>query len=918
MPDRCRADDDPQKPSVSVVIPVHNPGRWLNHSLLSVKQQVDVNIEVILVDDRTTDGSIELARCIWEDLPWPLRIIKSTRAGVSHARNQGWQMASHELIAFLDADDIMVPGRLQAQAAMLHPDSEIGHCLSGWLRIDDKGFIQKEVRPWIEGAGFSIDQAFRHKSILPSAWMIRRKHLELCGGFDVTLTQAEDVDLLLKLALAGVEGQWLKTCLCGYRVHAGGASRKSRDQSRALTYVVERHLKTLPTLADQQKLVAEVRYGTRAWLGWNSWIAGYGNHAEQLWISSLGLSPMAPGLTWVHLVENVVRSSDRIGADTDLESLFDSTCWQNLEINWWQRRLQSKTWFISQALKRSHGARDISLNWTDLLTGAVETGLQAWAEELRRDIHLSNQSNLLGIDWHPDKISAWCVHPNAMQQLQSRVIKWCSRLLRLEPDVPNHSLLQEIRYDLAIILQMWAVATWQDSRGATMTRLEQSIAIWPTYSALTALARLHRPTSPAGSMGLQHLARSGSRAVSMLGLEEDSLESPIDLSTVESSSWERDTAAVDERCLGPQCHPCIQKMLLSWDTQKDKYDTIHWTSSDAHQSHHKKDRQVHFIENGQAWIRDPQLNPWLSTHAYAIADQNGKILRDLSSGYPVAWGNACQYDHCSYEPTPPAPCHEINDLVIVLVGLSGETYYHWLLEVLPSLSLYESVLGIDFLSTAKIWHNGGSASYVYETLEACCRIRSDQLLDAHVYPRIQASKLVVVTPPRFGSPNQDQQDWLRTRLLSDETTSVTNHDSSQILWLMRGPHGRRPVFGEAETLAMLSDLPINVLHPSKTSVKEQALQVARSKLIISAHGGSLSNLVFANRRSRVLELHNPGYHPPYFHSIISCRDLQWTSQCHESRIPAIYRDLLYESPATEPIIVEPNKASAAVRYLATT
>jgi glycosyltransferase involved in cell wall biosynthesis len=167
-----------------------------------------------------------------------MRLLQAGSRGVSAARNLGWRAARYSLVAFLDADDLALPDRLQHQAAMFMADPDLQHVLCGWQRIDAQGRALAAVRPWEEGAGFSTREALRHKAVLPSAWMLRREALEAVGGFDVTLQQAEDVDLLLRLARSGHSGAWVPEVLCGYRVHEAAASRRARPQARALSLVV--------------------------------------------------------------------------------------------------------------------------------------------------------------------------------------------------------------------------------------------------------------------------------------------------------------------------------------------------------------------------------------------------------------------------------------------------------------------------------------------------------------------------------------------------------------------------------------------------------------------------------------------------------------------------------------------------------
>ena len=899
----------PIRPSVSVVIPCYNAQLWLESALLSIRKQVDVQLEVILVDDGSSDQSCALARGFWQSSPWPLRILRSSSLGVSASRNIGWRAAQHELIAFLDADDLMLPGRLHAQASLLLREPHLGHCLTGWFRMDSGGRTIKEVRPWEEGAGFSLEQALRHKAVLPSAWMVRRSVLDTVGGFDPSLAQAEDVDLLLRLARAGVEGDWVRLSLCGYRVHPQGASRRALAQARGLSYVLERHLRALPSRGDLTRLASEVRYGTRAWLGWNAWASGDSALATQLWISALGLSPFPAGLTWVHLAENVEHSAARIGADPQLSTLLSSATWQSLERNWWHRRCRES--FSSLHDGFSDPAVDQDLDWSRVFSGDIEAALKVWARQLQRSIEPTDAATPDIVDWRPDVMVRWCVHSSGLRHLQQRVLRWCEVLLQhcVDPSAGSDAWAW-IRWDLAEILLLWAQVTWPEDRRPTLRRLEQSLAVRALDITLIALARLHQPTSPAGSLALLQLARAAQpETLPVRSLSSTPHPEPA---PPDRAHWEQ-PSAVQDHCAGPQCQPCLAQKLQAWVTERGEHELVWWIGSQqAEDPAPETRRNVVRLPGGQAWLRPPLSNPWQSTHAYSIADSCGVVRPDLSRRYPQAWAGFCPHAPGPPESAPSGTPQWLDGPVLALIGLSAETYYHWLLEVLPTLALLENVLDAETYSRMRIWHNGGLAPYVLETLQHCSNLKSEQLLDARRIPVIQAEELIVATPPRFAEPSPFVQRWLRQRLLHAPSNGPV---SAEAIWFRRGCQGRRPVFGEEETLSQLADLPLTVLDPAALSVSEQAAYVSRCKLVIAPHGGCLANLVFAEPGTTVLELHHPAYHPPYFQSLISQRQLRWASQCQNRRAPALYRDLLFESPATEPVILEPHKVAKAVRHL---
>jgi glycosyltransferase involved in cell wall biosynthesis len=706
-----RISSVPAMPAVSVVIPCCNAERWLESTLFSIQQQAGVRLEVLLVDDGSSDQSCALARRLWQSSPWPLRILSTASQGVSSSRNLGWRAAQHDLIAFLDADDLMLPGRLHAQAALLLREPRLGHCLTGWLRMDPGGRTITEVRPWEEGAGFSLEQALRHKGVLPSAWMFRRTVLEAVGGFDPSLAQAEDVDLLLRLARAGVEGDWVRDCLCGYRVHPQGASRRALAQARGLSFVLERHLRDLPRRGDLTRLASEVRYGTRAWLGWNAWVSGDSALATQLWISALGLSPFPAGLTWVHFAENVVHSAARIGTDPELFNLLSSATWQSLERNWWHRRFRDELLSLHSAF--SDPAVDQDLDWSRVFSGDIEAALRTWVRQLQRSIDPTDAAAPFTVDWRPDVMERWCVHTSGLRHLQQRVLRWCVVLLQhcADPSAGRVAWAR-IRSDLAEILLLWAKVTWPEDRRPTLRRLEQSLAVWASDTTLMALARLHQPTSPAGSLALRQLARAA-QPVESPARSLPSMPVP-DPAPPDPAQWEQ-PSAIQDHCAGPQCHPCLAEKLEAWATERGDHELVWWIGSQQVQDPAPElSRNVVRLPGGQAWLRPPMSNPWQSTHAYSVADNCGVVRPDLSRSYPQPWAGFCPHAAGPAEPAPSGTPHRLEGPVLALIGLSAETYYHWLLEVLPTLALLENVLDAQTFSRMRIWHNGGSAPYVWK------------------------------------------------------------------------------------------------------------------------------------------------------------------------------------------------------------
>ena len=174
---------------------------------MSVVRQ-DENIEVIVVDDRSQDNSADVARAFMDRNAMPGRVITAERnGGPSNARNLGWKSARGEWIQFLDADDLLNPGKIHCQYAHAESASDaVAVLYSPWDRIafenGEWGPRGEVVRSNLgEDAVLSIlaDREFGY--VGPT--LIRRRALEIVDGFSAHMVLGEDLDLMLRIAMSG-------------------------------------------------------------------------------------------------------------------------------------------------------------------------------------------------------------------------------------------------------------------------------------------------------------------------------------------------------------------------------------------------------------------------------------------------------------------------------------------------------------------------------------------------------------------------------------------------------------------------------------------------------------------------------------------------------------------------------------------
>jgi glycosyltransferase involved in cell wall biosynthesis len=188
---------------VSVTIPTHNRGAMLHEAIASVLAQHDVGLELIVVDDGSTDGSCEdlgsLIEAARATAQVRFRLIRNAQnRGVAAARNAGVAMASAPLIAFLDSDDLWAPTKLRRQIDFMRtsPDCQICQTEELWIR---DGRRVNPGRRHQKRAGDIFVASLRTCLISPSAVIMRTELFRALGGFDEQMIAAEDYDLWLRI-----------------------------------------------------------------------------------------------------------------------------------------------------------------------------------------------------------------------------------------------------------------------------------------------------------------------------------------------------------------------------------------------------------------------------------------------------------------------------------------------------------------------------------------------------------------------------------------------------------------------------------------------------------------------------------------------------------------------------------------------
>ena len=239
---------------VSVIIPTYNRGEVVLRALRSVFAQDHAVDQVIVVDDGSTDDTIERVERYFPGV----ELIVQTNHGVSHARNRGIERARNEWLAFLDSDDEWLPGKITAQLAAIMSDgiSRVCHSDEIWVRNG------RRVNPMNKHRKYGGD-IFLHclpRCVMsPSSVVLHRSVVEELGGFDETLPVCEDYDLWLRIACQTTVLYIPEKLLIKYGGHEDQLSRSSWGMDRYRIQALEKLLLSeVLSETQSQKAIAEM------------------------------------------------------------------------------------------------------------------------------------------------------------------------------------------------------------------------------------------------------------------------------------------------------------------------------------------------------------------------------------------------------------------------------------------------------------------------------------------------------------------------------------------------------------------------------------------------------------------------------------------------------------------------------------
>ena len=225
-------------PQVSVIMPTFNCKKFITDAINSVLSQTFSDFELIIVDNESTDGTIEIIRSYTDPR---IQITQCRNNGViAKSRNIGLEMSRSGIIAFLDADDFWYPTKLAECIPMIGLNGDVVYHSEYWFD-EERNF--KEVEYASGNRTKYMNLLYKGNVISTSSVVAKKSELSKVCGFceDGSYKTAEDYDLWLRMSKNGTRFVYLKRILGAYRIHSGNSIKQEEIHERAMIAVLTDH-----------------------------------------------------------------------------------------------------------------------------------------------------------------------------------------------------------------------------------------------------------------------------------------------------------------------------------------------------------------------------------------------------------------------------------------------------------------------------------------------------------------------------------------------------------------------------------------------------------------------------------------------------------------------------------------------------
>lgn len=218
---------------ISIVLPIHNGERFLSETINSILNQTYNNFELILVENCSSDSSLEIVRSYKDKR---IKLVFERRCGIPFAYNRGFIEATGDFIVVHDQDDISTPNRLESQLQFLI-NNNLDLCGSGFDIVDEKGQLIKTLIPPTNQVQINEKLFYDFFAIFNPTLIIKKKTLVSLNYFNTNITIGADYDFLFR-ALSKYKMGNNPSILLKYRYHKSSSSKRYIDIGNKLNKTI--------------------------------------------------------------------------------------------------------------------------------------------------------------------------------------------------------------------------------------------------------------------------------------------------------------------------------------------------------------------------------------------------------------------------------------------------------------------------------------------------------------------------------------------------------------------------------------------------------------------------------------------------------------------------------------------------------
>lgn len=239
-------------PLVSVIVATYNMGQYLRQAVESILTQSHANVEVIIVDDGSTDGTPAVTDQLVADPR--VRVHRQANAGQAAAKNKGIELSGGNFVAFLDADDVWIEDKLRQQLPLFDDRPQVGVVYSDYDCMDGEGKRLSKAPTFMHRGKISGRLLIENFVSFPTA-VVRRECIEKCGVFDLTYGMGIDYDLWLRIS-AHYEFDFVPAATVRYRIWSGQMSKNYRKRYDSAIRIMRRFLDENPSAVESETVRA--------------------------------------------------------------------------------------------------------------------------------------------------------------------------------------------------------------------------------------------------------------------------------------------------------------------------------------------------------------------------------------------------------------------------------------------------------------------------------------------------------------------------------------------------------------------------------------------------------------------------------------------------------------------------------------